>query len=123
MIHPALNPFRPRRGRLRPPDTLTLVRATYVAGTSLTLTFDRPIDITALDGGQVVVSDGPSGMKYDGAAGAALVDPQTVELSLADIDGYAGPDVRLTAGATTGIAAADGGPAWAGASNLLLPYP
>ena len=112
-----------RRRRSKAAPALTLVRATYVSGTSLTLAFDRPIDVSALVGGVILVDDGPAGTQYEATLGAVLVDPQTVRLALIDLTGFAGPDVRLNAAAGNGIAPAGGGAAWAGVSNLLLPYP
>jgi hypothetical protein len=52
-----------------------------------------------------------------------LVDSITVEIGLVLIGLWAGADVRLTATAPTGIVAEGDGGAWAGAVNLLLPFP
>src|SRR5687768_2010592 len=40
-----------------PPVALTLVAASYEAGASVTLVFDRAVDAAGLDAGQVMVND------------------------------------------------------------------
>ena len=123
MLLPPLRQFRRNRRPARRPPAPALLGATYVAGTSLTLVFDRAIDVSALVGGVILVDDGPGGAQYEATLGAVLVDPQTVRLALIDLTGFAGPDVRLNAAAGNGIAPAGGGAAWAGVTDLLLPYP
>src|SRR5688572_23853400 len=88
MLLPAIPPFRRRRGRPGrnappappPPAALTLVEALYSDIPALIrLTFDRAIDITALDGSQITVDDGESfGTLYAATGAAVLVTPQAV---------------------------------------------
>jgi hypothetical protein len=103
---------------------LTLVSATYQFGDYVRLTFDRAIDIGSLAAGQVVVDDGEFvGQKLVGQGAGTLVEPAIVQIALADDGEASGSDVRLTASAATGIAAADDGGTWAGVADLELPFP
>ena len=107
-----------------PPVALTLVSAIYDAGAAVTLTFDRPIDIAALDGSAIVVEDGVhSEFRYNGTAGATLLSPVTVQIELAGVEEWTGPDIRLDAASANGIVAVDDGGAWGGVSELPLPFP
>jgi hypothetical protein len=119
--------FRRRRGRARltAPAALVLVGAVYDASAPrVTLTFDRTIDVAALDGGQIIVVDGAiAGALFAAQGTATLIDPATVEIGLVDLTGWSGPGVRLNAGPGTGIVAASDGGTWAGVANLLLPFP
>ena len=124
--------FRKRRGKTRrvppappaPPVELVLVSAIYDAGAAVTLTFDRAIDIAELDGAVVVVEDGVhSQFRYAGTAGATLLSPETVQIELAGVEEFVGPDIRLNVGITNGIVAVDDGGTWLGASDLELPFP
>ena len=47
----------------------------------------------------------------------------TIEVTLEFASDYFGPGTLLTAGAGTGIVAADDGGAWAGVAGLELPFP
>ena len=119
---------RRRRRRLRPrssppPAALTLASAIETEGV-LTLAFDRAIDIGALDGSQIIVDDGAiTGTQWQAVGAATLIDPATVEIGLVEVGPWAGPDMRLSATAGTGIVAADDGGTWAGVSDLELPFP
>ncbi len=125
----------PRRlhDRLRPrasatptpvPVALNLVAAEYEDSLWIRLTFDRPIDIAALVGNAIIVDDGAiSGVQWEAQGTATLLTPVTVQIGLLDITSWSSPDVRLNAGATTGIVAVNDGGTWAGATNLLLPFP
>ena len=119
--------FRKRRGRpnsARPPFALTLVAAMYDPGTSIRLSFDRPIDVAALVGSQIIVDDGVIlGIQYEAQGTATMIDPATVEIGLLDVTGSSVPGVRLTAGAANGIVAVDDGGTWAGVSDVPLPFP
>jgi hypothetical protein len=109
-----------------PPATaLSLVQATYQSAVpSIRLAFDRAIDVSGLVGTQIVIADGSiSGLRFDAQGDVTIINPSTVEIGLVDIEAWAGPDVRLTAGAGSGIVAVDDGGTWAGVTNLLLPFP
>ena len=103
---------------------LSLVAATYEEVVSVSLTFDRAIDIAALDGGQITVDDGAvAGILYAATGVATLTDPQTVRIELVEIGLSSGPGTRLTASAASGIAAVDDGGTWGGVADLELPFP
>jgi hypothetical protein len=103
---------------------LTLVSAAYEPGTLIELSFDRAIDIAGLDGSVIVIDDGSiSGFRYAATLVATLIGPAVVRIELDGIEEFAGPDVRMTAGAANGIVAVGDGAAWAGVSNVVLPFP
>ncbi|MDB5321549.1 MAG: hypothetical protein JWN40_3180 [Phycisphaerales bacterium] len=109
-----------------PPVALTLVSAAYDqdAGT-VTLAFDRAIDAAGFQGAQIALADGVfSGGTYEGAVGApTIVNPTTISIALEEIGPAPLPSVTLSATALTGIVAVDDGGTWAGATNLVLPFP
>jgi hypothetical protein len=115
---------RRRRGRQKT-TALTLLQATYLSAVpAIRLAFDRAIDVSALAGNQIVVADGSiAGLRFDAQGEVMVIDPRMIEIDLTDVESYAGPDVRLTAGAGTGIVAVDDGGTWAGVTDLLLPFP
>ncbi|MDQ3440502.1 MAG: hypothetical protein M3478_09155 [Planctomycetota bacterium] len=109
-----------------PPAALVLVAATFTAGdpSSLTLTFDRAIDIDALDGSVVLVRDGAqTEILWDATGGAVLTGPATMEITLTPVEGDSAPGTVLTAGPGNGIVAVDDGGTWGGVSELALPFP
>jgi hypothetical protein len=116
---------RPRRRRRNAPAALVLVGAVYDANAPrVTLTFDRPIDISACDESAIGVDDGvQSGTQLQGQGGASLSGDRSVEIDLVVVGPWSGPDVRLDAGAATGIVAVDNGGTWPGVTDLLLPFP
>jgi hypothetical protein len=131
-IPPTIIPARRRIRRKRRPQqspaaaaALTLVQATYLSAVpAIRLAFDRAIDVSALVGNQIVVADGPiAGLRFDAQGDVTILNPQTIEIGLTDIEVFAGPDVRLTASPGTGIVAVEGGGTWAGVTDLLLPFP
>jgi hypothetical protein len=100
------------------------VAAAYDPGTSIELTFGRAIDIAGLDGSVIVIDDGSiSGFRYAATLAATLLGPAVVRIELDGIEEFAGPDVRLTAGAANGIVAVGDGAMWAGVTNVELPFP
>ena len=100
----------------------TLVAAAY-GGAELVLTFDRPVDASAVDGAAIVVDDAPVvGVRYDATGGATMDGPTVVRLGLGEIGAATGSDTTLTAGPTNGIVAVDGGAAWAGVVDVALPF-
>ena len=119
--------YRKRRGRAKrdvasPP--LTLVAAYYNEALWIQLTFDRAIDIAAIDPSQITVDDGQvSGLLFVGFSPATPVSPATVEIPLQKIASASGPNTLLSAGAGNGIVAADDGETWPGVSDVVLPFP
>src|SRR5689334_8286041 len=129
-------PRRVREAEIVVPETPTppppveppvLVAAAFDAGTlTLSLTFDRAVDASALVPGEIVVADGPGDDVYADAGAAVPVSPVQIAVPMMQTAAVGGPDVRLTVGAASGVIT-DGGtiPAseWAGVSDLLLPFP
>ena len=133
MLLPFTPTTRKHRGRRRraagdadaplPPGAPTLVTAVCDESPSLTLVFDRPVDVSAIDVASFRVDIGVLGFTYVGFDAPIIVNPTTVQILLSGIEEYAGPGVILTAAAVNGIVAADGGEAWAGVTDLSLPFP
>jgi hypothetical protein len=117
---------KPRRVKTAGPVVvpLTLASATYsVLAQTLTLSFDRAIDIDAIDGSAISVEDQPNGLKWNATGGATLLSATTVRLLLVEIDSATGSQVLMTATSANGIVAVDDGASWAGVSDLALPWP
>ena len=106
-----------------PPVDLVLVSATYVQGASVTLTFDRAIDIAGFDGSVVIVRDAAEALLFDATGGAELLSPAVARLTLVPVEGDSTPGVTMNASPTNGIVAVDDGGTWAGVSELPLPWP
>jgi hypothetical protein len=128
-------PLRPGRRKRRAlasseptPAALTLVAADFdaaaVPAPTLTLSFDRAIDIVDVDASQMTVDDGPSsGSVWQGGAGTpTLIDPQTLQVPMSEFSASGSPVTTLTATAASGIRAADDGGAWPGVTDLELPF-
>jgi hypothetical protein len=98
--------------------------ATYDIETeSVTLAFDRAVDASAYDPAAITVQDGVyAGGLFVGSA-ATVINPTTIQVFLEQIGSPTVPDVELSATALTGIVATDDGGAWAGVTNLVLPFP
>ena len=117
-------PRKPPRYRPRPAaPRLALVSAACDESPSLTLVFDRPVDVSAINVSLFRVDDGPLGFTYVGYETPVVVSPTTVRILLTGVGEYAGAGVTLTAPANTGLVAADGGAAWPGVTGLALPFP
>ena len=120
--------FRKRRGRTKarkttPPTVLTLVSASYVEGTSITLTFDREINVAGLVGSAILVNDPSNGSQFAATGSVTVIDPTTVEIGLVFVQDWSAGDISLNATAGTGIVAVDDGGTWAGVTDLALPFP
>jgi hypothetical protein len=123
-------PFRRKRTAARtssptpPPAELVLTAASFDHDAErLSMTFDRPIDVAAIDGTQILVDDDAfTGNRYDGTGGATLLAPDTVRVQMIRIDSAHSSGVHLTASASTGIVAVDDGGTWPGVTDLPLSY-
>src|SRR5688500_11507840 len=83
IVNPPL-PFRKRRKSETPvPAALTLVSALYNPGTAIDLTFNRAIDIAAIDVLAITVNDGQFiNVVYRGIGTPTLSSPNTVSIGL-----------------------------------------
>ena len=106
------------------PTAPVLVAAAYEIGAAVTMEFDQAIDIGAMSVASVLVDDAPeTGWRWEGTGTPSLQSPTTVRVELS-IDGEAvGSAITLTAGPGPNVVAAAGGMAWAGVSDVALPYP
>ena len=117
-----------KRRSVEPTQTppLMLVSATYshFEPAYIVLAFDRAIDIAALDGSAIGVVDGTiNSLEYDGTGGASLLNATTVKIFLTELGITPATVTVLNATAINGIVATDDAGAWAGASELNLPFP
>jgi hypothetical protein len=91
---------------------------------TLTLEFDRAINIAALHGAAITVKDGTyDSTSYNGVSDASLTDPRTVLLTLVSVGSYSVDEVTMSATALSGIVAVNDGGTWPGVTNLALPFP
>jgi hypothetical protein len=105
---------------------LTLAAATYdPTAMTLTLQFDRAVNVDGLDGTKVAVMDGTTQLIELNCTGTVTrLDPKTVRFGLVNFGDYTDPPgVWLNADVGNGIVAADDGAAWAGVSDVGLPFP
>lgn len=135
MSFPTIHPVRRRVGRsyakgestpVPPPAVLTLVSAVYDPGGTVSLTFDRAIDISGMDVSAVSVDDGAvMNFKYRGWGDSPpeLTGPDTVLVYLNGYEDGGDPGVHLTVDAGNGIVPAGGGAAFGGVSDVSLPMP
>ena len=117
---------KPQRATQVPPAReLILEAAAFDNDTvTVTLTFDRAIDIAGIVvGGDIIVNDAAvTGNLYE-AYGATLAAPNIVSVNLQVVGEPTGALTTLTASAATGIVAVDDGGTWAGTTNTELPFP
>jgi len=127
LVIPKLFFLRRKKRPTTPPapvGPLTLVEATYDPGVSITLVFDRAIDVSGLDGNVINVDDGPTtGTIYEGLGPVTMVGPDAVEIGLFEVGPSESPGTTLTAGAGNGIVASMDETEWDGVSGLALPFP
>jgi hypothetical protein len=107
-----------------PGQELILESAVFDSDTvTVTLTFDRAIDIAGLVGGDIIVNDADiTGNLYEATGAATVLSPATVRIELNGVGESTGTGVRLSAGAGNGIVAVDDGAMWGGVSDLELPF-
>ena len=132
---PTPTPFIPAKRRVRRkrrpqnvaptpplPGAPILVAAEYLApGTWLRLTFDRPVS-GPLVGEAIFVDDGPETGLIWVATSETPVGPTTLELTLSQVGTSGGAATTLTAGGETGIVSAFDDTAWAGVTEVPLPF-
>lgn len=121
----------PRRWhkRRRPIETappvapLTLVSATFVVGTGMTLNFDRAIDIAGLMTDSFLVNDGAgSHLSLIGFGTPELLSATTVRIGTISMSPYGGSTTTLNADPANGIVALGDGAPWEGVYDLELPF-
>jgi hypothetical protein len=106
------------------PVALTLVSAVYNnTAATVTLAFNKAIDISEFDGGELELDDGTFNHRsYVAGDAATLVNATTMQVGLASLFGDSEPGVFLTVSGDSGIVAVDGSGAWTGVSELALPF-
>ena len=123
---------RKRRGKPKrnaapaPPPVVgpVLVAAQWdVGATLLTLTFDRAVNATGLQPDSVVVFDGSAVTEYRNNGDVGQPTPESAEILMAEFGEFTGSGQHMTAIAGNGIVSQSDGAAWAGVTNLFLPFP
>ncbi len=126
MTPPTIIPAKPRVWRKRrasspssaPPTALVLMDAEYEEATWVWLTFDRPVDIGALDGAAIVLDDPLYQLRrYAGQGATSLTAPNIVQIGLTDAGPATGTIVTVSATAMSGMVAVGDGGTWAGVSD------
>ena len=101
---------------------MSLTAASYDGGLpSVSMSFDREINIDAFDPSSIIVKSDESGTEWVGVDGWTT-DPVTMQVELAVLGPYAGSDTRLSVSADNGIVGADDGAIYPGVSDLVLPF-
>src|SRR3954452_25121038 len=106
---PTIIPAPPRKMRRRrqaaraTAATLTLTAAEFGEKSWILLTFDRGIDISGLDGSQIILDDGDSGFRFNATGTASVKSPISVQITLVEIGPSIGSGVHLSASAASGI--------------------
>jgi hypothetical protein len=125
-IPPPPSPRRRVRAKANAPvaKPLTLVAAVCTIAPSVKLTFDRPIDISAMDVSKIHVDDsGALGGQFEGTGDPELAGPNAVTVMLTYVGDDPPPGSHLTVEANNGIVAQGEGGAWGGVTDLSLPFP
>jgi hypothetical protein len=130
---PAFVPFKPakprhrrKRGKLAPVHTApVLVSATYIdTELRVVLVFDQAVAFDDYDGTAIILDDPVFNFDhFFGTNGNTLLNPTTVQIGLIGMGNPVGEVVTLSATASAGIVAAEGGLPWNGATGLALPFP
>ena len=88
------------------------------------LTFDRAIDVSGIDAGQIIVQyPGGTGFEYVGEDVAGTPGPAIVDIAMVENGPAKTSQDVLSASADTGIVAVDDGGTWGGVSDAPLPFP
>ena len=101
-----------------------LIAATWETDSFVLLTFNRDVELSeSADPSQLRVDDqSGTGWAFVGTE-STLAGPQQVHVEITHSGSAVGTGVKLTVGEGFGVLAAEGGAAWAGVSDLALPFP
>ena len=122
MFNPAPKRHRRKRRSTAGPAELTLVSAEYNPGTSIRLTFNQAIDISAVAVAQITVKDGVHiNVIYQGGGTPVAFGANAVDIGLEESGPYAGTEILLTATPLNGIVSADDDEPWAGVTDMVVP--
>ena len=120
--------LRRRRGQSRTEPSVplpagpVLVGVEYLVSSYVRLTFDRDIDVSGIVPAKVRVNDAELGDLMEGSSPVMLLTPQRVEINLLYLSAATGPGLTLTVGPGNGIVALEDGAAWAGVTNVAIPF-
>jgi hypothetical protein len=125
-------PLNRRRRHAKKPSTQAAPPAALVLSAAsadvdddfgtVTLQFDRAIDVSAIIVTAIQVGTITTGNLYQGDGSPTFVDAQTVRIALVLYDSYQETNVMLFADADNGIVAVDDGGTWSGTGGTGLPF-
>ncbi len=125
LMFPPTN-FRKRRRVTKTKATVPLVLQAAVydpVGLTLTLTFDRAINISSMISAAIVVNDPvTNNRQYIPAGSSVMLTPAEVRFGLFFVGNASGSVTTLNAVSSNGIVALTDPGKWAGVSALALPY-
>jgi hypothetical protein len=125
LMFPAKAPVRRRRKGVQfsgPPAGPMLVGVSYEASGAMQLRFDRAVDVSGADTTKIVVSDASLGQMLRGTGAAGQQTGEDAIVFLEPVGPSVGTGVRLSASVGNGIVAIDNGGAWAGVSDVEIPF-
>jgi hypothetical protein len=103
---------------------VVLTKAIYnSSGLFIELTFDRAINSSGLNGSQIRVDDQLQGHWYLATGTVIVLSPTSLRIFLTLGGSTSGPADLLNVSAGNGIVAVNDGGAWAGVTNLAMPFP
>ncbi len=88
--------------------------------TSITLTFDRPIEMVSYDPSQIIASSALDQLYYQGNGTFDPPAGNTIKLYMGPTDEYTGDANLLNAGNASGIRAVEDDVAWVGVADFVI---
>ena len=118
----------PKRRKRKDPPRLAAAPALSSASfdpatAALRLSFDKPVNASALVGGRILVDDSSTGTRYQATGPLTVIGPDTIQIETTAVQALPVPATTLTASAASGIVSAHTWLPWPGATALPLPYP
>lgn len=124
-IIPAKRRVRRRRGGAESTGAPVLVAASFNMGAvyTVTLAFDRAIDVSGIDGAAIVVDDALfDKLRFTATGAIEVLSASSLRIELIEAGEDTGTGQTLTASADNGIVAVHGRLPWPGVSDLPLPF-
>ena len=127
LIIPPPKNYRPRRRpakkRVRVVSpTPVLVKVWYETALNVTMEFDRDVDVTNFDSTTVRINDADYGDLFEGKPFIGVLAPNRIQVSIQQLGMATGSGVRLTVPEGNGLVAASDGAAWAGVTDVVIPF-
>ncbi len=121
LIVPLFFKRRKRRVTIAPAGPVLLSADFSPDYLTLSLYFDRAIDVAVFDPSKIVVADGTSSMKTYAAAGAySIVSETGIEITMIETGDYIEAASVLNAAPGNGIVASSDASPWLGAADFVI---